>query len=138
MKKLLSVLLVVAMLFGMLATSVFSAAATDSTETTYRGTAYTAGTNTNINFAEGDYDILTFDYILTTEGQIAIAIRSPGDVPYYGLYYFNASARCPIIPAFPVRHWTTDTSALPVCWTVCLQPTAAATTGVMPLLPLTR
>ena len=90
MKRLLSILLAAALLLSVLPAGLIGVSAETEGET-YRGTAYTAGTNTNINFAEGDYDILTFDYILTTEGQIAIAIRSPGDVPYYGLYYFNAS-----------------------------------------------
>ena len=89
MKRLLSTILVVVMLFGMMATGVFGATAA---ETTYRGTAFTAGSNTNIPFdLVGDYDYLSFDYKLTTEGTMSVIIRSPGDVPYYGNFTFNAT-----------------------------------------------
>ncbi len=57
----------------------------------YRGIAFTAGTNTNISFAAGDYDYISFDYKLTTEGSMSVIIRSPGDIPYYGSFSFKAA-----------------------------------------------
>ena len=56
-----------------------------------RGTAFEAGVGTIVRFDEAAYAGVTFDYKLTGEGNIAVVLRSPLDVPYYGVYYFVAS-----------------------------------------------
>ena len=56
-----------------------------------RGTAFDAGVGTIVKFAEANYAAVQFDYKLTNDGDIAVTLRSPNDVPYYGVYYFVAS-----------------------------------------------
>jgi len=56
-----------------------------------RGTAFDAGVGTIVRFDEADYAGIVFDYKLTNDGDIAVTLRSPNDVPYYGVYYFVAS-----------------------------------------------
>ena len=56
-----------------------------------RGTAFDAGVGTIVRFDEADYAGIVFDYKLTNDGDIVVALRSPTDVPYYGVYYFVAS-----------------------------------------------
>ena len=91
MKRLLSILLAAALLLSVLPAGLIGVSA-ETAEETYRGTAFTAGANTNISFGTADdYDYLSFDYKLTTEGTMAVIIRSPGDVPYYGSFTFNAA-----------------------------------------------
>ncbi|MBR5570782.1 MAG: metallophosphoesterase family protein, partial [Oscillospiraceae bacterium] len=62
----------------------------DPSEEQYRGTGFIAGATANVTLSATVFREITFEYKLTTAGEIAVALRSPSDVPYYGLYYFDA------------------------------------------------
>ncbi|MBR2048212.1 MAG: hypothetical protein IJ960_06395, partial [Oscillospiraceae bacterium] len=40
---------------------------------------------------EGNYATISFEYKLTTDGEINVMLRSPSDTPYYGGFEFNAN-----------------------------------------------
>ncbi|MBR5569644.1 MAG: DUF4091 domain-containing protein, partial [Oscillospiraceae bacterium] len=61
------------------------------TENFVRGQAFEAGVGLNVDFEDAGYASVTFEYKLTSEGQMVIVLRSPGHVPYYGTFYFDAN-----------------------------------------------
>ena len=63
----------------------------DPTEEAYRGMYFVGGATSNVTLDNTVFEEITFEYTLTSAGEIAVALRSPTDVPYYGLYYFNAN-----------------------------------------------
>ena len=64
-------------------------------EEVIRGTATTAGTTKRFSYPLDDYEVIVFDYKLTSNqdknGYIAVRLPSSGDVPYYGLFHLYAN-----------------------------------------------
>ena len=60
-------------------------------EPVIRGEVYNAGEKTNYMIPEGNYATISFEYKLTTDGEINVMLRSPTDTPYYGGFKFNAN-----------------------------------------------
>ena len=60
-------------------------------EPVIRGEVYNAGEKTNYTIDEGNYATISFEYKLTTDGEINVMLRSPSDTPYYGGFKFDAN-----------------------------------------------
>ena len=61
------------------------------TEDALHGQMFSAGVSTFIEFAEQKYNQISFDYKLTTEGTMAVVLRGPEWIKYYGIYDFDAN-----------------------------------------------
>ena len=66
-------------------------ASSEEEEPVIRGEVYNAGEKTNYMIDEGNYATISFEYRLTTDGEINVMLRSPSDTPYYGGFKFNAN-----------------------------------------------
>ena len=66
-------------------------ASSEEEEPVIRGEVYNAGEKTNYMIDEGNYATISFEYRLTTDGEINVMLRSPSDTPYYGGFKFDAN-----------------------------------------------
>ena len=56
-----------------------------------RGQIFKSGENTSLLIDAGDYESISFDYLLTTEGTMTLILRDPNWTKYFGDFTFDAN-----------------------------------------------